>query len=397
VAGAAGAGSRWAEPVRWGVRGRLVADDITVGDLSDVPGVDEQVDVPDHLGEGEEGLRHRHVAPDRLGELVTGPRLLGDQPVELLRPPLVHREAGVDQGDMARDGLAVAGEHDLRGQLPRSLQRLQIGDERLGPLSRPVQRPRDQGVRGDVLDQMVGGEQDPSLAVPEHRVGGAMARTVLDLQAAIAEIQQLAVVQRAAHLDLGSPGTEAAGHLAQCPDHLLGDPVASHQRRRLLVVALGIVAEVLEEGNGEVDGRHLGSRAVRDDVDQPEMVDVLVGDDDQLEVLDPMAEGVQLALQLVERLAGVGSRVDQGERVVLEQVGVDPADLKRGGDPEQTNPRLGYPLPGLRRNGVIAHDRISPRTSSRLASMSFGETSDSRLRRSRGSVFEGRTLKCQSG
>jgi hypothetical protein len=42
------------------------------------------------------------------------------------------------------------------------------------------------------------------------------------------------------------------------------------------------------------------------------------------------------------------------------------------------------------------HDLISSSTASRFSSMSSRETSDSRLRRSSGSVFEGRTLKCQS-
>src|SRR5207248_11528249 len=41
------------------------------------------------------------------------------------------------------------------------------------------------------------------------------------------------------------------------------------------------------------------------------------------------------------------------------------------------------------------HDRIAASTSSRLRSMSSGERA-SRLRRSRGSVFEGRTFMCQS-
>ena len=42
------------------------------------------------------------------------------------------------------------------------------------------------------------------------------------------------------------------------------------------------------------------------------------------------------------------------------------------------------------------HDWIRPRTSSRRRSMSSRETSDSRHSRSSGSVFEVRTLKCQS-
>ena len=53
---------------------------------------------------------------------------------------------------------------------------------------------------------------------------------------------------------------------------------------------------------------------------------------------------------------------------------------------------------GRQRGGdeCAPHERISPSTSSRFVSMSSWETSDSRLRRSRGSVLEGRTLKCQS-
>ena len=139
-----------------------------------------------------------------------------------------------------------------------------------------------------------------------------MPRPVLDLEPAVAELEQLAVVQRPGDVGLRAPGAEAAGHLAQRPDHLLRDPVAEHQRGGLLVVALGVVAEVLDEGRQQVEGRHLGARPLGDDVHQAEVVDVLVGDDHQLEVLDPVAERLQLALELVERLAGVRARSRSG-------------------------------------------------------------------------------------
>ena len=203
--------------------------------------------------------------------------------------------------------------------------------------------------------------------------------------------------RRSRHLRLRAPGPEAAGHLSQGGDHLLGDPVPAHQRRRLLVVPLGVVAEVLDERREQVEGRHLGAGALGDDVHESEVVDVLVGDDHQLEVLDPMAERLELALELVERLAGVGPGVDQRERLALEQVGVDAADLERGGDAEDADPGIGDPLPDLYRRLLLRHERIRPSTSSRFASMSSRETSDSRLRRSSGSVLDGRTLKCQSG
>ncbi len=133
-----------------------------------------------------------------------------------------------------------------------------------------------------------------------------------------------------------------------------------------------------------------------DDLGQAEVVDVLVGDDQQLEVVDRVAALGQLRLQLVERLARVGPGVDQGQRLVLEQVAVDPPDREGGGDAQAVDSRPAPPAPAPAR-GSRRHARISPSTSSRLASMSSRETSDSRLSRSSGSVLEGRTLKCHSG
>src|SRR5262245_52048038 len=119
-----------------------------------------------------------------------------------------------------------------------------------------------------------------------------------------------------------------------------------------------------------------------------------MGDDQQFEVLDRMAPGRQLRLQLVERLARVGAGVDQGQRLVLEQIAVDPPDGERGRDGEAMNAGKRSLLQRLL--GRQSHERISASTSSRLASMSSCETRDSRLSRSSGSVFEGRTLKCRS-
>ena len=113
---------------------------------------------------------------------------------------------------------------------------------------------------------------------------------------------------------------------------------------------------------------------------------MLVGDDDPLEVLDAAAVLGQRALELVERLARVRAGVDERQRVVLDQVAVDAPDRERRRDRQAV-------VAGLRGAG---HERMRPSTSSRLASMSCWETSDSRVSRSSGSVFEGRTLKCQS-
>ena len=132
-----------------------------------------------------------------------------------------------------------------------------------------------------------------------------------------------------------------------------------------------------------------------DDVDQPEVVDVLVGEHHQLDVLDRVAVLGELVLQLVERAPGVGPRVDERQRVVLDQVGVDAPDRERRRDPQQVDARVG----GARERRLggelgCAHERISARTSSVRASIS-SLVNASRFRRRSGSVFDGRTLKCQ--
>ena len=65
-------------------------------------------------------------------------------------------------------------------------------------------------------------------------------------------------------------------------------------------------AEVGQIGGQQVERRDLGAGAAGEDLEQPQVVHVLVGDDDQLEVLDRVAERRKCLLELVERLAGVG-------------------------------------------------------------------------------------------
>ena len=98
--------------------------------------------------------------------------------------------------------------------------------------------------------------------------------------------------------------------------------------------------------------------------------------------LDHMGLLDVLALQAVQRLAGVGAGVDQRQRVILDQVAVDPAHHEGGRDRHPVD--------------RAAHERMSCSTSSRRRSMSSLETRLSRFRRSSGSVFDARTLKCQS-
>ena len=82
--------------------------------------------------------------------------------------------------------------------------------------------------------------------------------------------------------------------LRSADGHVLGDPVAQHQLDREVVLALGVLVEVGERSAGDADRRHLGAGVLDDDLDQAEVVDVLVGDDDQLDVVDRVAALAEL-------------------------------------------------------------------------------------------------------
>ena len=295
--------------------------------------VDQQVGVADHLGEGEEGLGDGDVAPDRLGDLVAAARPLGDQAVDLLLAALVLGDAVVDQGDVVDDRLAVAGEDDLGRHLARLSHRLDVGDERLRcarsePSSGRVISGLEEmwAIRWSAAIRIL--RSSSQKTVSEGLCPGRWSAS----QGAVAELDRLAVVERPGDRRRASPSRGSCARRCAGRRDLLGDAVAQHQLDREAVLALGVLVEVGEPLGGDAERRHLGAGVLDDDLDQAEVVDVLVGEDDQLEVVDRVAALGELASQLVERLARVGAGVDQGQRLVLDQVAVDPADRERRRD-----------------------------------------------------------------
>src|SRR5881397_3995330 len=85
---------------------RLVADHVANLDLAGPAVVDQQVEMTDHLGEGQEGLPDGDVAPKLLRKLVSGARPLGYESVDLLGAAPVKLEPLVDQRDVVGDRLA---------------------------------------------------------------------------------------------------------------------------------------------------------------------------------------------------------------------------------------------------------------------------------------------------
>ena len=91
-------------------------------------------------------------------------------------------------------------------------------------------------------------------------------------------------------VDLRAPGAERArDRLERLHDVRREMPWRSMIWPDELVVGRRALRVVRDERHGRVDRRHLGARVRRDDLDQPDVVDVLVRDDHELDVLDRLA------------------------------------------------------------------------------------------------------------
>ena len=245
----------------------------------------------------------------------------------------VEGEALVDQRAVVGDRLAMTGEEDACGQLPRLPQRLDVGHQRV----RAARRSRRAAGRCRGFEEMCAIRWSAQMRISRS----ASQKSVSD---GLCPGRCCTSSDRSRSFSC-SPSWSGRVTFAFAPQarklretraqrhhDVLRDSVAEHQRGGELVVALDVVSEVLDERHDDVDRRDVRARSVGDDLDQPQVVDVLVGQDDQLDVGDRPPQVRQLVLQLVERLARVGPGVDEGQRLVLDQVAVDAADGERRRD-----------------------------------------------------------------
>ncbi len=146
------------------------------------------------------------------------------------------------------------------------------------------------------------------LRVPEDGVRRAVAGSVEDLELSVVQLERLAVGERAGDRRARAPGPKAPRHALERDDDVLGNAASEHELGREAIVELGVLGEVREPADGLVERRDLGAGVLDDDLDQADVVDVLVGEDHQLDVVDRVAQLLQLILELVERLARVRAR-----------------------------------------------------------------------------------------
>jgi hypothetical protein len=179
---------------------------------------------------------------------------------------------------------------------------------------------------------VIGGDQHSAFAVVEDGVGGGVSRPVVDVQGPVAQLECLRVAQRPCHVGARTPGAKRTRHGLQRRHHVLPNPVAQHGLAREVVVRVGLEGVVLDDRHRHVDRRYIGARTRRHERHQAEVVDVLVGEDHEPDVLERVAESLDSALEFVEGGAGVGPRVHQRKRLVLDEVDVHPPHRERRGD-----------------------------------------------------------------
>ena len=148
-----------------------------------------------------------------------------------------------------------------------------------------------------MLDEVVAADQLAGGLVVEDGVRGRVPGAVVHAPRAPGEGQHRAVGQRRADRAARAPGAERARDGAQRDDDVLRDPVAQHDRLGEGVVGLHDLRVARQPRRQRVERAHLGARAVGQDLHEADVVDVLVGDDDPLEVLDAPAVLAQRRLE----------------------------------------------------------------------------------------------------
>ena len=174
-----------------------------------------------------------------------------------------------------------------------------------------------------------------------------------DLEGAVAQFDAVAVVKHPRDLHSRAPGAEGPRDGLERRRHVLADAVAEHHVPGEIVLGLGLDGEVLDELHRGVDRGDLGAGVRRHERHEPEMVDVLVGEQHELDVLERVAQIRDSALEHVERGAGVGAGIDQRERVVLDQVDVHAPDREGRGDREPVDAGGGRGRVGVAHDGEV--------------------------------------------
>jgi hypothetical protein len=162
---------------------------------------------------------------------------------------------------------------------------------------------------------MVAADEHARLAVIQERARRTVAWTQRDLPCPSTCFEAVAVGEYPVDKDARAEAAERLRQPVQRARSLLRNAVAPHERHGIDVVAIHGRIEVGEIVRERRDRRYRRTRALADLPRQPDVVVVLVCEDDQLDIADPEAERGEGGLEVRPGLDHQRPRVDQRERV----------------------------------------------------------------------------------
>ena len=221
----------------------------------------------------------------------------------------------------------MAAEHEFGGHLARGAHRRDVVDQRSRPrssLGLPPAAGRSPGWTRCATSRWSPAEQDPARLVDRRRGRTGCGRAGANTRSS--RSRNFSVSPSRSGRVTSTGGAEGAGRRprprrARSPGRRArrgaASPPARRRRRRRRCA-----------GNRPATAPAARTRrpprpSAGEDLEQADVVHVLVGEHDQLEVLDPAPSACQRALERVQDGAGVRAGVDQRQRLVLDQIAVD--------------------------------------------------------------------------
>ena len=232
-----------------------------------------------------------------------------------------------DQLLVPLDGSAVPGQKRSERHRRGLAQALQIREPRERADLLLARSGIDLGVRADPGQHVVAHESDSLVVVDEQRVGGAVAWADYDAEVAPAGMDQVTLEQAHVRGERLAVVADVVPEAFVVGDHLIGDAMRRHQRAREAAFSGGPLLVLLRVVGQCIEHRHPGARAALNRRHQADVVEVVMGRDRQLDVLDTDTVLAQPALQGGERLVVTRPGVDQRQRVAAQEPCVDRANI----------------------------------------------------------------------
>src|SRR5438552_3331764 len=277
----------------------------------------EQDHVADDFAHREVGVPFTERGPDHVHNLEDVARRLGEDPGDLVGTLLVVKEDLVHPARQVAHLETVAGQNHRHRQVADLAQGVDVVGQPAAQVIDVI--VVDVGVGGDVLEDVVVGEEDPALLVEEGDQTLGVAWAFDDLQAATAGHNDVALLNEAIAADRLRHHQDVPDPLLVDLEEVVGDAEGAARATQEVAAANGHTLPVGHERPIDPRADHLAADPVLDGGAEPEMVDVSVAEDQLLDRVGFGARAPDELKQVVNREVEAGAGVEQRYRVAQAQ------------------------------------------------------------------------------